>query len=799
MIRLRGKNTWIDQVAHGLHEKEWDLLIVPSQVARDSVMHRVERGLVPRIVTYDQPMGYQYSVAIPGCYMSKEQATAWIMDFLHQKRAQGIPLKDSAIRDLSISFWALWEHMDAHNKDWSYLTDYEGAFLGGKKNTIDLLKAWAQWWPGWVCSKGGISRSLLQQKARQSALASWARHESNILCVVDSDFFALSHHMEQWIGDVCSLPYVQSIVVPPVSDACVQKKNVEKIECASLDDKARTMALSIVRSCSLGCSVAIRTQCSSLLKKIGFFLKKWDLDWPISDRELTTSFLQLILRWAAGQCSQNIALDIAYHPFTRRFYPIAPQMGAWIRRHYDRVIQKDFVQWVQCGETAPLWAKRSVDRIQQSVSALSSRIKKKRSLTVSDWVRAHVDAFVHFMPDVQKDTEVMDRLFDFMQSLSMDKGPMVDFGLYKMWFDAMFHGSCALNRGHPDLKIVFQERDMRWVDCDDCLHDGDQGQDTTLSWIPRTLKEQIGLHTKSNDFRAASSDLSHTSFSLHDVCYHADPAPSLYQQWSRVWLKAGKKEQTRDQQCWGLVEYKSLVPPLKKVSISDIQSWVQDPDLFYKGRLLKIRPVGITLFQQRGLLLHRLLDSFVGAYPPSQKISLDEMTCGLIKMARPVLASMPWWKESWINDLCSSIAHCEYDMRQEEEYISITEAYGYVDMDCGQTVRLTARADRIDFFPDRTVRIIDYKTGTVPPYVAMDRLQSVQLPLEGLMAQKGAFTMGPVPVRQLCWWHLSLSKGCVVKTYPRSVEGLIEQYDAILPVWMQAFATGNYGSAEKDR
>ena len=75
----------------------------------------------------------------------------------------------------------------------------------------------------------------------------------------------------------------------------------------------------------------------------------------------------------------------------------------------------------------------------------------------------------------------------------------------------------------------------------------------------------------------------------------------------------------------------------------------------------------------------------------------------------------------------------------------------------GGRFTLRARADRIEQHPDGSVTVVDYKTGR-PAARSAPRCAAglaPQLPLEGLMAEAGAFDgQAPAAVAALLFWHL---------------------------------------------
>jgi len=72
----------------------------------------------------------------------------------------------------------------------------------------------------------------------------------------------------------------------------------------------------------------------------------------------------------------------------------------------------------------------------------------------------------------------------------------------------------------------------------------------------------------------------------------------------------------------------------------------------------------------------------------------------------------------------------------------------------GRECRLTARADRIDVLRDRTLRIIDYKTGVLPKRNPASLRYDPQMDLEAAIALQGGFAAAG-KVRELILARLS--------------------------------------------
>jgi RecB family exonuclease len=302
-------------------------------------------------------------------------------------------------------------------------------------------------------------------------------------------------------------------------------------------------------------------------------------------------------------------------------------------------------------------------------------------------------------------------------------------------------------------------------------------------WMPKSWQAHFHLGQDQEKERFENS-----SAEVVLVSVHSTPSDSVYRyQAEQHWKKALLQNV--------LLPIDGAMrpyPPLHRVSISDIQRWHTDPEAFYQQRVLRIRENVISEQQAWGLAMHVLLDHFLRDFPPTAKFSVTELFDGLGTLADAFLPEMPWWKWSARRKLLHSIAECEYGHRQSGIRKSLTEQSGHLTFSFPQgTIALFGRADRIDYLDDGTAHIIDYKTGVTPSFVSLDRLESVQLPLEGWMVQSGA--MGePMVVSKLSWWSLHLIHGCRIKTYPRCVSALLDRYAIILPQWMNQLISGGY-------
>jgi len=111
----------------------------------------------------------------------------------------------------------------------------------------------------------------------------------------------------------------------------------------------------------------------------------------------------------------------------------------------------------------------------------------------------------------------------------------------------------------------------------------------------------------------------------------------------------------------------------------------------------------------------------------------------------------------------------------------------------GGTITLEARADRVDRRADHTLRILDYKTGTVPSRREVEAGTAPQLPLEAWMAEQGGFKDIPAAsVGALEYWRLTgASEPGEVKPLKLDIPTAITQAESALNRLADRFLLGD--------
>lgn len=209
-------------------------------------------------------------------------------------------------------------------------------------------------------------------------------------------------------------------------------------------------------------------------------------------------------------------------------------------------------------------------------------------------------------------------------------------------------------------------------------------------------------------------------------------------------------------------------PPLalrpRRLSVTEIATWVADPYAIHARHILRLRPLD-PLEQETdaadyGSLvhdaLHRFLSEAGASWPADATARLRVAMDHALREKGLRQALFEWWAPRLARIADWICAH-EIERRAQAAPAAIlAEAKGKWAIDVPGGFTLTGRADRIERYPDGTLAILDYKTGQPPSQRdVVDGLAS-QLPLEAAMAEAGAFgAEAHGTARKLIYWHLS--------------------------------------------
>jgi ATP-dependent helicase/nuclease subunit B len=307
-------------------------------------------------------------------------------------------------------------------------------------------------------------------------------------------------------------------------------------------------------------------------------------------------------------------------------------------------------------------------------------------------------------------------------------------------------------------------------------------------WLNRPERERLGLPTperriglSAHDFvqcAAASQAWLCTSGKVGD-----HPAvPSRFLLRLRALLSAaGLEDALRPEEDWvgyalGLdfarrhspVAQPAPRPPIgmrpTSLSVTRVETLIRDPYAVHARMILKLEELE-PLWQEagaaeRGSLLHDALRRFFESDPPlasdAAAAALVAIVDELIADADIGIAQAAFWRQE-MRRIAEWFSTKDATLRSDARRIH-PEVKGAMDLllGDGSLFRISARADRIDEKADGTLRLIDYKTGSLPSFKDAAARYSPQLLLEALMAERGGFAnLAPAAVSELVYFHLT--------------------------------------------
>jgi ATP-dependent helicase/nuclease subunit B len=205
----------------------------------------------------------------------------------------------------------------------------------------------------------------------------------------------------------------------------------------------------------------------------------------------------------------------------------------------------------------------------------------------------------------------------------------------------------------------------------------------------------------------------------------------------------------------------------REISVTEVGDLLADPYGFHAKRILRLRKldeldadVGALDY---GIIVHAALKGFVdglGAVWPGAEAARalwDSAAEAALEAQGPRPGLAAFWRPR-LRRIGAWVIEAEEKARQGGGIAaSVTECDGALPIARpGGTVRLKARADRLDRLGSGELAILDYKTGSLPTDGAIGDGTAPQLPLEAAIAIAGGFAgLPPAAVRSLAYWRLT--------------------------------------------
>jgi ATP-dependent helicase/nuclease subunit B len=180
----------------------------------------------------------------------------------------------------------------------------------------------------------------------------------------------------------------------------------------------------------------------------------------------------------------------------------------------------------------------------------------------------------------------------------------------------------------------------------------------------------------------------------------------------------------------------------RRLSVTRIETWVRDPYAIYARSILRLKklealaePLGA---RDRGNMIHLALEKFA----ERQSWSGDPYDV-LVECGREAFGSALddpdvrafWWPRYLRAARFLAGVETEWAANRAGHIAEIEATHHFADVD----FTLVGKPDRIDRLKSGGVRIVDYKTGSVPTKKQIASFMAPQLPLLAAMARAGAF------------------------------------------------------------
>lgn len=253
-------------------------------------------------------------------------------------------------------------------------------------------------------------------------------------------------------------------------------------------------------------------------------------------------------------------------------------------------------------------------------------------------------------------------------------------------------------------------------------------------------------------------------------------------------------------------ERASYAPPVetrpRKLSASDVARLIADPYAVYAKHVLRLTPLDPLELApgaaDYGNLVHTVMQRFLlalGARRPGAAEARRLWEAAMAEVLReapppPAVAAI------WVPRLArigAAVIRVEAEDREGLEH-SAAEVKGSLEIRRpGGVLRLEARADRVDVLQGgETLRIVDFKTGTLPGATEVANGSAPQLPLEALIAERGGFPGLQGQVTALEYWRLQggIEEGKRQPLKPETIGRLVDRAEQALETLADRFLFG---------
>lgn len=243
----------------------------------------------------------------------------------------------------------------------------------------------------------------------------------------------------------------------------------------------------------------------------------------------------------------------------------------------------------------------------------------------------------------------------------------------------------------------------------------------------------------------------------------------------------------------------------KQLSVTDVETLIRDPYALYAQKILKLDALETREqtpdASTRGNLIHDILAQFTAEYPQHlPDFALEDLLNKGLTAFAPLEEGWPdvhamWWRH--FQRIAPAFLDWEAKRRHSIKRIHC-EVSGAISL---HSIRLTARADRIEEHFDGSFVIVDYKTGQMPGKSEVIKGFSPQLTLEATILGEGGFSnLRTQTTPDLLYVHLGSGRH-ILKTQSITVKqpedgdlgAVVQEHITQLDVLLREFLAGQRG------
>ncbi len=244
--------------------------------------------------------------------------------------------------------------------------------------------------------------------------------------------------------------------------------------------------------------------------------------------------------------------------------------------------------------------------------------------------------------------------------------------------------------------------------------------------------------------------------------------------------------------------YKKLPEPMpkppvsarpNKLSVTSIEKLFDNPYAIYASKILNIEPLEDIDKKPDasdfGIVVHKILSEYNESYgelinlPHIEKVRyINELANSFFKKYEKQKSLSYFWAKRF-EKIAEWFVERDSERRKANPIIC-SEIYAEMPIVInGIDFTLTAIADRVEFYKDGMVALIDYKTGSIPTKSEIDSGVRLQLPLTAAMIEHGAFSKYSRTTKnnvdEISFWHIKgTSEAAIEKSYDNSNKAISE-------------------------